>query len=59
MFIVPSFFLLPLLQDLGLLGGAHMSVADRIAAEAAALDRAIRTSEAPFCGVACWVSIIC
>ncbi|KAI7838672.1 hypothetical protein COHA_007475 [Chlorella ohadii] len=34
---------LAFLQDLGLLGGAHMSVADRIAAEAAALDRAIRT----------------
>ena len=33
-------------QDLGLLGGAHASVANRIAAEAAALDRAIRTSEA-------------
>ena len=35
-----------LAQDFGLLGGAHASVANRIAAEAAALDRAIRTSEA-------------
>ncbi|PRW60310.1 F-box SKIP31-like isoform X1 [Chlorella sorokiniana] len=34
---------LAFLQDLGLLGGAHVSVANRVAAEAAALDRAIRT----------------
>ena len=44
----------PPLQDLGLLGGAHASVANRIAAEAAALDRAIRTSER-----CCWQCLGC
>ena len=33
------------MQDLGLLTGAHASVVNRIAAEAATLDRAIRSGE--------------